>query len=143
MSNSPAPTSVSQQNHHQVTGLENAGQSVPRAALGLEELGMAAAIVRGNAPISPDGPTEKEYVKPSSRCLDGVWVDGRTIEDVFKLYFRHYHPILPILEQEKHPDAYYTQLPFLFWCIVAVGARRYPQGMRRFNFEEIVPHRVD
>lgn len=94
---------------------------------------MAAAIVRGNAPISPDASAENEYMKPSSRCLDGVWVDGKTIEDVFKLYFHHYHPILPILEPEKHPDAYYAQLPFLFWSIVAVGARRYPEDPTLFH----------
>jgi len=61
---------------------EDATKVVPRTALGLEELGMAAEIMRGDAPAAFEG---KEYVKPSSRSLDGYWVDGKTIEDVFKL----------------------------------------------------------
>lgn len=64
------------------TVLEDPTKLVPRTALGLEELGMAAEIVRGDVPAAVEG---KEYVKPSSRSLDGYWVDGKTIDDVFKL----------------------------------------------------------
>lgn len=65
------------------TGLESSSKSVQRPGLGLEELGMAAEMIRGDARI--EGESEKGYVKPSPRALDGIWVDGKAIEDIFKL----------------------------------------------------------
>lgn len=61
------------------TGLKNPSKTCHRTGLGLEELGMAAEIVRGDVEKSGNNP------KPSSRCLDGIWVDGKAIEDIFGL----------------------------------------------------------
>lgn len=77
---SPALTNYSQIHPAAMgAGLENPSKLLPRTSLGLEELGMAAEIVRGDA-------TTTGYVRPAARELDGIWIDGKTIEDVFKLW---------------------------------------------------------
>ncbi|KIW25712.1 uncharacterized protein PV07_08868 [Cladophialophora immunda] len=61
-----------------------------------------------------------------SQSLNGVHVDGLKIDDCFQLYFKHYHPMLPILDASCRPDTYYYKLsPFVFWCVVITGSRRY------------------
>lgn len=40
-------------------------------------------------------------------------------------YFKHYHPILPILEPQYGCRDYFTYSPVLFWIIIVTGARRY------------------
>lgn len=40
-------------------------------------------------------------------------------------YFKHYNPCLPIFEATNNPETFYKRSPFVFWCIVVTGARRY------------------
>jgi len=40
-------------------------------------------------------------------------------------FFAHSSPLLPILDRETSPNAYYAQSPLLFWAIVAAGSRRF------------------
>jgi hypothetical protein len=86
---------------------------------------------------------------PVARTLDGLRVEPEAIEDTFALwvllrsrlsstlsfvlrrlidasrYFRQFSPLLPVLDAKIHPDSYYRSSSFLFWVIVATGARRY------------------
>lgn len=40
-------------------------------------------------------------------------------------FFRHYHPMLPILDPSWDPESFYKLSPFVFWCLLITGARRY------------------
>lgn len=42
-------------------------------------------------------------------------------------YFKHYHPMLPILDPSRDPDYFYELSPFVFWCLLITGSRRYEQ----------------
>ncbi|CAM1507621.1 Fc.00g072620.m01.CDS01 [Cosmosporella sp. VM-42] len=61
----------------------------------------------------------------SSRSLEGQNVEAKKIQDCFTLFFRHYLPLIPILDQQLTPNQYHDLSPFLFWTIVFVGSRRY------------------
>jgi hypothetical protein len=41
-------------------------------------------------------------------------------------FFEHYSASLPIIDPTLSPDQCYSQSPFLFWAIVCIGSRRYP-----------------
>jgi hypothetical protein len=75
-----------------------------------------------------------------ARSIEGLHLDAETIIDLFEMsvrspythisltntsYFRHYSPLLPILDSKVHANEYYTQSPLLFWSIAAVASRRY------------------
>jgi transcriptional regulatory protein LEU3 len=40
-------------------------------------------------------------------------------------FFKHYHPMLPILDPSWDPDSFYKMSPFVFWCLLVTGSRRY------------------
>jgi hypothetical protein len=40
-------------------------------------------------------------------------------------YFKHYHPILPILDPWRGCGDYYKNSCMLYWTIIVTGARRY------------------
>lgn len=40
-------------------------------------------------------------------------------------FFEHYHPVLPIFDPSWDPSSIYMLSPFVFWCIVITGSRRY------------------
>ena len=40
---------------------------------------------------------------------------------------KDYAPILPLLDPALRPNACYAQSPFLFWTIIVIGCRRYPE----------------
>ncbi|KAF2103010.1 hypothetical protein NA57DRAFT_71993 [Rhizodiscina lignyota] len=60
------------------------------------------------------------------RRLESVELDGRTIDGIFDLYYRRYHPWLPIFNHSGRPNFIFTHSPFLFWAIIGIGVRRYP-----------------
>ncbi|KIV97159.1 hypothetical protein PV10_00941 [Exophiala mesophila] len=61
----------------------------------------------------------------ATRALDGIYVEAFKINDCFTLFFRHYHRTLPILDPSWDPDTVYLLSPFVFWCVVITGSRRY------------------
>lgn len=40
-------------------------------------------------------------------------------------YFKHYHPILPILDPQRGCGDYYKNSCMLYWTIIVTGSRRY------------------
>lgn len=40
-------------------------------------------------------------------------------------FFKHYHPMLPVLDPSWDPDSFYKLSPFVFWCLLITGSRRY------------------
>ncbi|KAL6243891.1 hypothetical protein RBB50_009325 [Rhinocladiella similis] len=63
-----------------------------------------------------------------SRVLDGQTVDARDIEATFQIYYRDYANLMPILDPSMSPNACYALSPVLFWVVVGVGCRTYPNN---------------
>lgn len=40
-------------------------------------------------------------------------------------FFEHYHPNVPILDPTCDPNTFYKMSPFVFWCVLVTGSRRY------------------
>ncbi|KAH8895568.1 hypothetical protein GQ53DRAFT_715281 [Thozetella sp. PMI_491] len=62
---------------------------------------------------------------PQPRSLDGVDLSADEIDEIFFMYFRHYHPCLPFLTPTLSPHECYEQSELLFWSIVSVASRRH------------------
>lgn len=69
--------------------------------------------------------TQSLSTTTATRALDGISVEASKINDCFTLFFRHYHRTLPILDSSWDPDTVYQLSPFVFWCVVITGSRRY------------------
>ncbi|PWY89074.1 C6 zinc finger domain protein [Aspergillus heteromorphus CBS 117.55] len=63
-----------------------------------------------------------------ARSLNNVHLTGCEVDELFRIFFHQYASFLPILDAQTTPNATYTQSPFLFWAIVAVASRTYPQN---------------
>ena len=61
----------------------------------------------------------------TSRSLENVPFTPQRIDELFAMYFRDYHPFLPLLDPIKTPDTYFELSALLFWTIIVVAARRY------------------
>ncbi|KAL2866068.1 Zn(II)2Cys6 transcription factor [Aspergillus lucknowensis] len=57
--------------------------------------------------------------------LDSVSLHAQEAEELFKIFFANYHPIVPFLDETCQPAGSHRSCPFLFWSIVSVAARRY------------------
>ncbi|EXJ63637.1 uncharacterized protein A1O5_11398 [Cladophialophora psammophila CBS 110553] len=62
------------------------------------------------------------------RCLEGQSVDSKDIDAMFRLYFRDYASLVPILDPTISPNAYYNLSPLLFWAIIGVSCRTYSRN---------------
>ncbi|KAF3189905.1 hypothetical protein TWF106_007113 [Orbilia oligospora] len=63
-----------------------------------------------------------------SQTLEDVMLTKGQIDELFKVYFDHYHPFLPMLDPTTSPSMYYSSSQLLFWVIISIGSRRYPSG---------------
>ncbi|OCT51502.1 C6 transcription factor [Cladophialophora carrionii] len=61
----------------------------------------------------------------SARKIRDIELTKDEINDLFQIYFSHYHVFLPFLDPSVSPDRYYDQSALLFWSIVSVASRRY------------------
>ncbi|KAL2815041.1 hypothetical protein BDW59DRAFT_177773 [Aspergillus cavernicola] len=103
---------------------------------GVQEEVQPTPVLPGLAPVgfgpSTPGPTsaaEGDAVdRTTPRMLNGVEVTGEEIDDLFQIFFRHYAPFLPILDPQTRPNTYYAQSPLLFWSVIGVSCRMYPQN---------------
>ena len=57
--------------------------------------------------------------------LGSVTIDQLQTEELFSIYFKEYHYLLPMLEPNRPAGEYYSSSPLLFWSIIAVAARQY------------------
>ena len=65
--------------------------------------------------------------QPHSRKLQKVILNAEQIDELFKQYWEHYHPFIPILDSAKSSDYFFQCSELLFWTIIAVAARRYEE----------------
>lgn len=59
------------------------------------------------------------------RSIDGFDLDSVIIDSCFKLFFRDYHPLFPILDPTTTPNVLYMKSPVLFWVVVSIGSRKH------------------
>ncbi|KIX95572.1 uncharacterized protein Z520_08692 [Fonsecaea multimorphosa CBS 102226] len=60
-----------------------------------------------------------------SRNLRDIELSSDVINDLFRMYFSHYHAYLPFLDPGVSPAQYYDNSILLFWSIISVASRRY------------------
>ncbi|TVY91060.1 Regulatory protein [Lachnellula willkommii] len=79
----------------------------------------------------------------SSRSIKTVQLNPAQIDNLFQIFFEHYHPSLPFLDPSKSPDEYYNSGEHLFWAIVGLASRRYDEDFMLFAvLSEWVPKLV-
>lgn len=131
----PPPQTLEQSNDRSSTSAVQAESHEMRdgtlygdATLQIQPAGLALASTSSPettfAP-EPAPPPVVAALTTHTRALEGVYVDAFKINDCFALFFKHYHPVLPILDPSWGPDTFYTLSPLVFWCIVVTGSRRY------------------
>ncbi|KAF3927947.1 hypothetical protein ABW20_dc0108594 [Dactylellina cionopaga] len=73
-------------------------------------------------------PTLETAPPKHSQTLEDVMLTKEQIDELFRLYFEHYHHFLPMLDPSTPPSTYYTSSQLLFWVVISIGSRRYPSG---------------
>lgn len=66
--------------------------------------------------------------KPRSLGHGNVTLAADEIEELYTTFFSLYHGSLPILDPDIPAQQYAESSPLLFWCIMAVAARRSPDN---------------
>ncbi|PVI05310.1 hypothetical protein DM02DRAFT_113851 [Periconia macrospinosa] len=63
---------------------------------------------------------------PMMHTLDNVRLSPSQVNDLFSVFFDHYHPFLPFLDPLRSPDDVCSKdNKLLFWAIISVAARHY------------------
>lgn len=62
--------------------------------------------------------------RPRSLGYSNVTLSEEAIEMLYTIFFERYHPVLPILDASISAQQYCEMSPLLFWCMMAVAARR-------------------
>ncbi|EXJ58531.1 hypothetical protein A1O7_05957 [Cladophialophora yegresii CBS 114405] len=73
----------------------------------------------------PEATPPRVVQASSARKMRDIELTKDEINDLFQIYFSHYHVFLPFLDPSVPPDRYYDQSALLFWSIVSVASRRY------------------
>lgn len=66
----------------------------------------------------------RNYDSTEARSIDGLEIGSSIIDHCFKLFFRDYHPLLPVLDPTITPNHLYGKSLVLFWVVVSIGARK-------------------
>jgi hypothetical protein len=77
----------------------------------------------GSAPALQFRPSLEDPT--TAQDLDGVKLEGSTIDGVFLHYFENFARFLPILDPTRSPNSYYSENRLLFWAIIGVASRTY------------------
>ena len=59
-----------------------------------------------------------------ARSIDGLELSSAIIDHCFELFFRNYHPLLPVVDPTTTPNLLYGKSLVLFWVVVSTGARK-------------------
>ncbi|EWC43830.1 hypothetical protein DRE_07274 [Drechslerella stenobrocha 248] len=63
-----------------------------------------------------------------SQTLEDVMLTKEEIDELFRVFFVCYHPFLPMLDPATPPSVYYSSSQLLFWVVISIASRRYPNG---------------
>jgi hypothetical protein len=80
--------------------------------------------------VSP--PAEVHDIKPPPnpsgtlpRTIEGITIAPVVIDELFQIYFQHFHHFLPILDPNCTPNNFWDRSNLLFWSIITVSCRSY------------------
>ncbi|CCE83601.1 Piso0_004184 [Millerozyma farinosa CBS 7064] len=68
-----------------------------------------------------------ELLQCEEKSLGDVTLSVEIIRALYKEYVNYYHPILPVVDIYKGPEKIYRLCPSLFWVIMFVSLRRFPE----------------
>ncbi|KAJ6256427.1 hypothetical protein Dda_8928 [Drechslerella dactyloides] len=63
-----------------------------------------------------------------SQTLEDVMLTKEQIDELFQVFFEYYHPFLPMLDPSTSPSVYYNSSQLLFWVVISIASRRYPNS---------------
>ncbi|KAF2103516.1 hypothetical protein NA57DRAFT_72491 [Rhizodiscina lignyota] len=88
-----------------------------------------SALRRELQVVIPPAPPHVQITRISepteSRSIDGIDLGPAIIDHAFKLFFRDFHPLLPVLDPTVTPNVLYGKSPVLFWVVVSIGSRKH------------------
>ncbi|CRG86076.1 hypothetical protein PISL3812_03079 [Talaromyces islandicus] len=97
----------------------------------MEELEKEASALRRELQVTSTPPTTvirtqdtRDYESTEARSIDALEIGSPIIDHCFRLFFRDYHPLLPVLDPTIMPNNLYGKSPVLFWVVVSIGARK-------------------
>ncbi|KAK3080568.1 hypothetical protein LTS18_000178, partial [Coniosporium uncinatum] len=82
----------------------------------IDPLSTEPAIKRIRQTAGPEDQT-------TARMIDGLELQPSIIDDCFELYFRDYHPQIPVIDASLTANYAYSRSQLLFWTIIAIGSR--------------------
>ncbi|KIW00446.1 hypothetical protein, variant 1 [Verruconis gallopava] len=86
----------------------------------------------------PTTETNEEQPPPTplltqSQSLEGVTLPPNVIDELFKVFFDHFHQFIPILDTHLVPNEVYQKSPFLFWAITGTASRNFQKDPTLFD----------
>lgn len=95
-----------------------------------------AALLLNLKQSDPNRATPIGRITPMGRtqALDGVILNADVIEALWAEFYIRYHPYLPLLDPTvDNPDHIAGKSRFLFWTVIIVAARHFPQDVTLFS----------
>lgn len=73
------------------------------------------------------------------KSVDDISLMPETIKKLYLEYFERYHPILPVVDVSLGPERIYRLCPALFWVIMFVSLRRFPDNSSKSLLVRLSP----
>ncbi|EME46858.1 hypothetical protein DOTSEDRAFT_70728 [Dothistroma septosporum NZE10] len=95
--------------------------------LGASEAAASRSLLDLSQGYREAAPTSYPSITPgtSIMTLGAVTLSETQLNELYRVYFTHYHPFLPLLNPSLTYKQYYDEHVLLHWTIVAIAARRY------------------
>lgn len=68
-----------------------------------------------------------ELLACEEKSIDSVTISSETIKALYIEYVEYYHVILPVVDIKRGPESIYRLCPALFWVMMFVSLRRFPE----------------
>lgn len=103
------------------------GAPVASMGLGANEAAASRSLLDLSQGYRELAPTSYPSITPgtSTTSIGGVTLSETQINELYAIYFTHYHPFLPVLNATAQYNVFYDNHPLLYWTILAIAARRY------------------
>ncbi|SMY18721.1 unnamed protein product [Zymoseptoria tritici ST99CH_1A5] len=97
------------------------------AFLGASEAAASRSLLDLSQGYRELAPTSYPSITPgtSHTTLGNVTLSEPQLLELYGIYFRSYHPFLPLLNAATSYKEYYSEHPLLHWTIISIAARRY------------------
>lgn len=132
LSDSPATNRATMGHAQRTPSLVNNGLLPPAdpntssPTMELDELNGSTTRPHEHELEAPPKAASPSLSRPRSLGNGSVVLGEDEIEELYASFLMLYHPMLPILDPDMPAQQYAEVSPLLFWCIMAVAARRSP-----------------